>query len=174
MLPPFFIDSVCHLAAFVMNVSDAVDTLGDVYVLRRDGGEPRGCHVGPSKFGRYPRVLLDRFFSAVEVKNPGSAGDVSAWGSSSWLIPREFCPGHGSSAAATATDFKASAKADTGNLSPNKRRQRLQWKGRNPLPQKQPTAPPPKAMALVAAETCFYLLFVLCPLVFRLKSKALL
>jgi monodictyphenone polyketide synthase len=25
-VPPFFIDSVCHLAGFVMNVSDAIDT----------------------------------------------------------------------------------------------------------------------------------------------------
>jgi iterative type I PKS product template protein len=101
-VPPYFIDSVAHLAGFVMNVSDANDTkqnfcvtpgwgsmrfakplvagqkyrsyvkmiptaedpsvyLGDVYVLQ-DGiiiGE-----VGAIKFRRYPRVLLNRFFSA--------------------------------------------------------------------------------------------------------------
>ena len=101
-VPPYFIDSVAHLAGFVMNVSDANDTkqnfcvtpgwgsmrfakplvagqnyksyvkmipteedptvyLGDVYVLQ-DGiiiGE-----VGAIKFRRYPRILLNRFFSA--------------------------------------------------------------------------------------------------------------
>ncbi len=101
-VPPFFIDSVAHLAGFVMNVSDAVDTaanfcvtpgwesmrfaeplveggryrsyvkmiptveddsvfLGDVYVLRE--GVIVGV-VGGIKFRRYPRLLLDRFFSA--------------------------------------------------------------------------------------------------------------
>ena len=101
-VPPFFIDSVAHLAGFVMNVSDAVDTganfcvtpgwasmrfatplvaggqyrsyvkmiptvedptvyLGDVYVLQ--DGAIVGL-VGGIKFRRYPRLLLDRFFSA--------------------------------------------------------------------------------------------------------------
>lgn len=106
-LPPFHIDSVAHLAGFVMNVSDAVDTranfcvtpgwdsmcfarplvagakyrsyvkmiptaddpsvyLGDVYVLQ--DGEVIGL-VRAIKFRRYPRVLLNRFFSAPDVKN---------------------------------------------------------------------------------------------------------
>lgn len=101
-VPPFFIDSVAHLAGFAMNVSDAVDTatnfcvtpgwesmrfatplvagekyrsyvkmiptvedpsvyLGDVYVLHE--GVIVGL-VGGIKFRRYPRLLLDRFFSA--------------------------------------------------------------------------------------------------------------
>lgn len=110
-VPPFFIDSVCHLAGFVMNVSDAVDTknnfcvtpgwgslrvarplvaggkyrsyvkmiptvedpaiyFGDVYILQDD--EIIGV-MQAMKFRRYPRVLLNRFFSAAEVKNlPGS------------------------------------------------------------------------------------------------------
>jgi len=100
-VPPYFIDSVAHLAGFVMNVSDAVDTaanfcvtpgwgsmrfaaplvaggryrsyvkmiptaedpsvyLGDVYVLQ--DGVIVGL-VGGIKFRRYPRLLLDRFFS---------------------------------------------------------------------------------------------------------------
>ncbi|KAI0121114.1 putative polyketide synthase [Xylariales sp. AK1849] len=109
-VPPFFVDSVCHLAGFVMNVSDAIDTknnfcvtpgwsslrmarplvagghyhsyvkmiptvedatvyLGDVYVLQ--GDEIIGV-MQAMKFRRYPRVLLNRFFSPVDVKNPAS------------------------------------------------------------------------------------------------------
>ncbi|KAI0192448.1 hypothetical protein F4808DRAFT_475822 [Astrocystis sublimbata] len=101
-VPPYFIDSVAHLAGFVMNVSDAMDVgthfcvtpgwksmrfarpltagstyrsyvkmipthedagvfLGDVYILQDDTiiGQ-----VGDIKFRKYPRLLLDRFFSA--------------------------------------------------------------------------------------------------------------
>jgi monodictyphenone polyketide synthase len=102
---------VCHLAGFVMNVSDAVDTranfcvtpgwsalriarklvpggryrsyvkmiptpedpaiyLGDVYVLQ--GDEVIGVLQG-MKFRRYPRVLLNRFFSPPDVRNPAAA-----------------------------------------------------------------------------------------------------
>lgn len=101
-IPPHFIDSVAHLAGFVMNVSDAVDTtanffvtpgwdsmrfaqplvpgatyrsyvkmiatkedssvyLGDVYILQNDAIIG---FVGSIKFRQYPRLLLDRFFSA--------------------------------------------------------------------------------------------------------------
>lgn len=101
-IPPYLIDSVAHLAGFIMNVSDAVDTtasfcvtpgwgsmrfarplvpgdnyrsyvkmiatvedptvyLGDVYILQDD--VIIGM-VGGIKFRRYPRVLLNRFFSA--------------------------------------------------------------------------------------------------------------
>ena len=99
---PFFIDSVAHLAGFIMNVSDAIDTktnfcvtpgwrsmrfarplvaggryrsyvkmiptpedpnvyLGDVYILQ--DSIIMGM-VGGIQFRRYPRVLLNRFFSA--------------------------------------------------------------------------------------------------------------
>ncbi|KIW05310.1 uncharacterized protein PV09_03835 [Verruconis gallopava] len=107
-VPPHFIDSVAHLAGFVMNVSDAVDTstnfcvtpgwdsmrfarplvpgsryrsyvkmipteedesvyLGDVYILQDDSivGVVRAI-----KFRRYPRILLDRFFSAPDENMP--------------------------------------------------------------------------------------------------------
>ncbi|KAI0175049.1 hypothetical protein BJ166DRAFT_460527 [Pestalotiopsis sp. NC0098] len=110
-VPPFFIDSVAHLAGFVMNVSDAIDTannfcvtpgwesmrfarplvagtryrsyvkmipteedasvyLGDVYVFQDDViiGQVRGI-----KFRRYPRILLDRFFSAPDAAKHGGA-----------------------------------------------------------------------------------------------------
>lgn len=101
-IPPHFIDSVAHLAGFVMNVSDAVDTsanfsvtpgwdsmrfarplvpgaayrsyvkmiatkednsvyLGDVYILQNNAIVG---FVGSIKFRQYPRLLLDRFFSA--------------------------------------------------------------------------------------------------------------
>ncbi|RAL12385.1 non-reducing polyketide synthase tpcC [Aspergillus homomorphus CBS 101889] len=101
-VPPYFIDSVAHLAGFIMNVSDAHDTqtyfsvtpgwgsmrfaaplvageryrsyvkmiatpddpsvfLGDVYVFHK---ETIVGMVGGIKFRRYPRLLLNRFFSA--------------------------------------------------------------------------------------------------------------
>jgi monodictyphenone polyketide synthase len=101
-VPPYFIDSVAHLAGFIMNVSDANDTnanfcvtpgwssmrfaaplvagnkyrsyvkmiptvednniyLGDVYILQN---ETIVGMVGGIKFRRYPRILLNRFFSA--------------------------------------------------------------------------------------------------------------
>ncbi|KAL7925621.1 polyketide synthase-like protein [Trichoderma austrokoningii] len=110
-VPPFFIDSVIHLAGFVMNVSDAMDTranfcvtpgwsslriarplvagakyqsyvkmiptaedptvyLGDVYILQE--GEIIGL-VRAMKFRRYPRVLLNRFFSPSDVENGSTA-----------------------------------------------------------------------------------------------------
>ncbi|KAL7783877.1 polyketide synthase-like protein [Trichoderma ceciliae] len=113
-VPPFFIDSVAHLAGFVMNVSDAIDTranfcvtpgwdsmrisrplvpgakyqsyvkmiptaedptayLGDVYILQ--DGEIIGL-VRAIKFHRYPRILLNRFFSAPDVKNGIPSGAV--------------------------------------------------------------------------------------------------
>ncbi len=99
---PYFIDSVAHLAGFIMNVSDAIDSktnfcvtpgwrsmrfarpliaggryrsyvkmiptpedstvyLGDVYIL--EDATIVGM-VGGIQFRRYPRVLLNRFFSA--------------------------------------------------------------------------------------------------------------
>ncbi|KAI1877586.1 hypothetical protein JX265_003594 [Neoarthrinium moseri] len=110
IVPPFYIDSVCHLAGFVMNVSDAIDTNnnfcvtpgwksfriarpliaggkyrsyvkmiptiedpsvyhGDVYILQDK--EIIGV-MQAMKFRRYPRVLLNRFFSAVDVCHPGT------------------------------------------------------------------------------------------------------
>jgi monodictyphenone polyketide synthase len=100
-IPPYFIDSVAHLAGFIMNVSDVNDTkanfcvtpgwnsmrfaapllagqkyrsyvkmiptvednniyLGDVYILQN---ETIVGMVGGIKFRRYPRILLNRFFS---------------------------------------------------------------------------------------------------------------
>lgn len=54
---------------------------GDVYVLQHGGDvEGQGEIVGvmqAMKFRRYPRGLLNRFFSAADVKNPDSAGGVS-------------------------------------------------------------------------------------------------
>jgi monodictyphenone polyketide synthase len=106
-LPPYFIDSVCHLAGFIMNVTDAIDQkknfcvtpgwssmrfakplvpgakyksytkmiateedpsiyLGDVYILQ--DGIIIGM-VGGIKFRRYPRILLNRFFSPPDDPN---------------------------------------------------------------------------------------------------------
>ncbi|KAJ5769696.1 Type I Polyketide synthases (Type I PKS) [Penicillium odoratum] len=115
-VPPYFIDSVAHLAGFVMNVSDAVDTqanfcvtpgwqsmrfakplvagahyrsyvkmiptvedpgifLGDVYVLHDD--VIIGV-VGGIKFRLYPRLLLNRFFSAADVSQPTQGHTATA------------------------------------------------------------------------------------------------
>jgi iterative type I PKS product template protein len=101
-IPPYFIDSVAHLAGFVMNVSDVNDVknsfcvtpgwgsmrfakplvagqqyrsyvkmiatpedpntyLGDVYILQNSVIVGM---VGAIKFRQYPRLLLNRFFSA--------------------------------------------------------------------------------------------------------------
>ncbi|KAK3680667.1 polyketide synthase [Podospora appendiculata] len=114
-IPPFFIDSLCHIAGFVMNVSSAIDTasnfcvtpgwgslklarplvaggrytsyvkmiptaedpavyFGDVYILAGEGEEEIVGVMRAIKFRRYPRVLLNRFFSAVDVKNPAEGG----------------------------------------------------------------------------------------------------
>lgn len=116
-VPPYFIDSVAHLAGFIMNCSDSIDTqnnycvtpgwramrfakaltpgakyrsyvkmiptaadptvyLGDVYILQDDAivGKVDGI-----QFRRYPRILLNRFFSppdkvaASEGKSTGKA-----------------------------------------------------------------------------------------------------
>jgi acyl carrier protein len=101
-VPPYFIDSVAHLAGFIMNCSDEIDTknnycvtpgwksmrfakplvpgakyrsyvkmiptvedptvyFGDVYIMQDD--VIIGT-VGGIQFRRYPRILLNRFFSA--------------------------------------------------------------------------------------------------------------
>jgi iterative type I PKS product template protein len=128
-VPPFFIDSVCHLAGFVMNVSDAIDTknnfcvtpgwgslrmarplvaggkyrsyvkmiptvedptvyLGDVYILQDD--EIVGV-MQAMKFRRYPRVLLNRFFSPADVKNTAS-GSIAIASTSSTIHPPKTLP----------------------------------------------------------------------------------
>ncbi|KAJ5738567.1 Acyl transferase/acyl hydrolase/lysophospholipase [Penicillium malachiteum] len=115
-VPPFYIDSVAHLAGFIMNVSDTVDTknnfcvtpgwktlrfacnlvagasyrsyvkmiptvedpsvyLGDVYILQE--GVIVGM-VGGIKFRRYPRILLNRFFSAPDAGAAHSSTSTAA------------------------------------------------------------------------------------------------
>ena len=117
-VPPYFIDSVAHLAGFIMNVSDAHDVknnfcvtpgwrtmrfarplvagakyrsyvkmiptvedpttfFGDVYILQDD--IIMGM-VGGIQFRRYPRILLNRFFSAPDegAKSGHSAGTGTA------------------------------------------------------------------------------------------------
>lgn len=100
-IPPQYIDSVAHLAGFIMNCSDAMDTqgnfcvtpgwksmrfatkleagekyrsyvkmiptaedpsvfMGDVYILQNDAIVGM---VGGITFRKYPRILLNRFFS---------------------------------------------------------------------------------------------------------------
>ncbi|KAL3451986.1 hypothetical protein BJX65DRAFT_203745 [Aspergillus insuetus] len=120
-IPPYFIDSVAHLAGFVMNVSDAIDTkanycvtpgwrslqfakplvagakyrsyvkmiqsnedptvyFGDVYIMQ-DGVIVGMC--GGIQFRRYPRILLNRFFTS-----PEEAGAVSHAAASATPAPK--------------------------------------------------------------------------------------
>jgi monodictyphenone polyketide synthase len=120
-IPPYFIDSVAHLAGFIMNVSDAIDTkanycvtpgwrslqfakplvagakyrsyvkmiqsdedptvyFGDVYIMQ-DGVIIGMC--GGIQFRRYPRILLNRFFTA-----PEEAGAVSHAAASATPAPK--------------------------------------------------------------------------------------
>ena len=131
-VPPYFIDSVAHLAGFIMNVSDAVDTktnfcvtpgwrsmrfarplvagakyrsytkmiptpedatvyLGDVYILQED--TIIGM-VGGIQFRRYPRILLNRFFSAPdgEASKSHAATTTAAGPSKSALTRLEPAP----------------------------------------------------------------------------------
>ncbi len=108
-VPPYFIDSVAHLAGFIMNCSDDMDTAnnycvtpgwgsmrfaepllpggryrsyvkmiptkedpqiyaGDVYILRADDSTIVGM-VGAIMFRRFPRLLLNRFFTAPYVSD---------------------------------------------------------------------------------------------------------
>jgi len=118
-IPPYFIDSVAHLARFIMNVSDNIDAkadfcvtpgfrsmrfgrplvagsryrsyvkmiptpedptvyLGDVYILQD------GIIIGmveAMQFRRYPRILLNRFFSAPDdltYTEPTKSGAITA------------------------------------------------------------------------------------------------
>jgi iterative type I PKS product template protein len=125
-VPPYFIDSVAHLAGFVMNCSDAIDTqknycvtpgwqnmrfakalvsgakyrsyvkmiptaedptvyLGDVYILQDDViiGQ-----VGGIQFRRYPRILLNRFFSPAD-KASKSPSNANAVRSDAVAVPKE-------------------------------------------------------------------------------------
>ncbi|KAL6702818.1 Non-reducing polyketide synthase PKS8-1 [Coniothyrium glycines] len=111
-VPPYFIDSVAHLAGFIMNCSDSIDTqnnycvtsgwqsmrfaepllpgakfrsyvkmiptkedasvyLGDVYILKAEDNSVVGM-VGGIHFRRFPRILLNRFFTAPEAGKTGS------------------------------------------------------------------------------------------------------
>lgn len=73
-----------RLRSYVRMIPDPADSTvshGDVYVLQHGGdveGEGEIVRVMQAiKFRRYPRVLLNRFFSAADVKNPDSVGGVS-------------------------------------------------------------------------------------------------
>jgi monodictyphenone polyketide synthase len=108
---PYFIDSVAHLAGFVMNCSDAIDTQkdycvtpgwdsmrfarplvagqkfrsyvkmipskedpavykGDVYIMQNDAIVGM---VGGIQFRRFPRILLNKFFSPPDKQNAHEA-----------------------------------------------------------------------------------------------------
>lgn len=150
-IPPYFIDSVAHLAGFVMNVSDANDTknnfcvtpgwrsmrlakpliagahyrsyvkmiptpddpsvfLGDVYILQ---GHVIVGVVNAIKFCRYPRLLLDRFFSAPDEKaqasKPPSVPKKAPVASTKSNLTKAISP----AATAGATDAQVSVDPDS-------------------------------------------------------------
>lgn len=113
---PYFIDSVAHLAGFVMNCSDAIDTQkdycvtpgwdsmrfarplvagqkfrsyvkmipskedpavykGDVYIMQNDAIVGM---VGGIQFRRFPRILLNKFFSPPDKQNAHEAQPEAA------------------------------------------------------------------------------------------------
>ncbi|KAJ0107113.1 polyketide [Diaporthe amygdali] len=115
-IPPQYIDSVAHLAGFIMNCSDAMDTqnnfcvtpgwksmrfatkfeagakyrsyvkmiptaedpsvfMGDVYILQNDAIVGM---VGGITFRKYPRVLLNRFFSPPDADQAKTASKAAA------------------------------------------------------------------------------------------------
>lgn len=117
-VPPYFIDSVAHLAGFIMNCSDSIDTknnycvtsgwksmrfaeplkpgakfrsyvkmiptkedpavyLGDVYILKAEDNSVIGM-VGGIHFRRFPRILLNRFFSAPQATSGNAQANKPA------------------------------------------------------------------------------------------------
>lgn len=114
-IPPQYIDSVAHLAGFIMNCSDAMDTqghfcvtpgwnsmrfatkleagekyqsyvkmrptledptvfMGDVYIMQSDSIVGM---VGGITFRKYPRILLNRFFSPPDAGQASSSSKAS-------------------------------------------------------------------------------------------------
>ncbi|EME79056.1 uncharacterized protein MYCFIDRAFT_34361 [Pseudocercospora fijiensis CIRAD86] len=179
-IAPYFIDSVAHLAGFVMNCSDAMDAaknycvtpgwksmrfakpltagakyrsyvrmiptkddptvyLGDVYIMQDD--EIMGM-VGGIQFRSYPRILLNRFFSA-----PDKAMTEARAGNAATVTPQVTIPKPPSS-------LKTPAPAN-----PSRRDSGVESK---PLPPPQPKQAPPstdsenstisKALTLIATE----------------------
>lgn len=115
-IPPQYIDSVAHLAGFIMNCSDAMDTqsnfcvtpgwksmrfatkleagekyrsyvkmiptaedptvyMGDVYIMQNDTIVGM---VGGITFRKYPRILLNRFFSPPDADQAKGASKASS------------------------------------------------------------------------------------------------
>lgn len=114
-IPPQYIDSVAHLAGFIMNCSDAMDTqgnfcvtpgwksmrfatkleagekyrsyvkmmptaedpsvfMGDVYIMQNDAIVGM---VGGITFRKYPRILLNRFFSPPDASQANSSSKAA-------------------------------------------------------------------------------------------------
>ena len=191
-VPPFFIDSVCHLAGFVMNVSDAVDTkanfcvtpgwgslrlarqlvaggryrsyvkmiptaedpsvyLGDVYVLQED--EIVGV-LQAIKFRRYPRVLLNRFFSPAEVKNSLASGSHA---SAPTPKPNPEPPVHAPSSAPAPPQTQAQAPAQAASTPQPKKAVEAKESAAPAATTDFPDSTAAKALALVAAEAALEL-----------------
>lgn len=131
-IPPYFIDSVAHLAGFIMNVSDAGDIKNNFCVTPGWGSlqfakplvaggkyrsyvkmiptaeDPNIYHgdvfilqnnviigmCGAIKFRRYPRLLLNRFFSAPDESESkhGAAAAVPAKMQSSKAAEKSVAP----------------------------------------------------------------------------------
>ncbi|KAJ5448543.1 Acyl transferase/acyl hydrolase/lysophospholipase [Penicillium cf. griseofulvum] len=184
-VPPFFIDSVAHLAGFIMNVSDAIDTknnfcvtpgwksmrfacplvagdsyrsytkmiptpedpsvyLGDVYILQE--GVILGM-VGGIKFRRYPRILLNRFFSAP---------DAGAAPTSTSTVPKSVKPATPGPLVATVTTLpqvpKGSAVLAVPAVPVTATATAVPMPAPTKTPQPDPDSTTAKAIALIAKE----------------------
>lgn len=128
-IPPYFIDSVAHLAGFIMNCSDTIDTtknycvtsgwksmrfakpmrpgtkfrsyvkmiptkedpstyLGDVYILNAEDNSIVGM-VGGIHFRRFPRILLNKFFTAPAATKGSSDAQMSETKKASTSAPAQ-------------------------------------------------------------------------------------
>lgn len=201
-VPPYFIDSVAHLAGFIMNVSDASDTaktfcvtpgwhtmrfarpllaghkyrsyvkmipttedpsvyLGDVYILQ---DKMIVGMVGGIQFRRYPRILLNRFFSPPDTSTTKahSASTTSASVSSSQPAPPRAAPATvrkshvvapPSKLTVTAGKAVSTALAPTPASSPAPSRAEAKESKAAPTPtDADPDSTAAKAMVLVANE----------------------
>jgi monodictyphenone polyketide synthase len=183
-VPPYFIDSVAHLAGFTMNVSDSIDTdanfcvtpgwnsmrfarplqpgakyrsyvkmiptaedtsvyLGDVYILQND--IIIGL-VGGIRFRRYPRVLLDRFFSAPDASGP-SQHVASKSRASSSAVARQPPKPDAIPTPPTVVDIPASA------TSTHAAAQSITANTADPITSISPDSTASKAISIIADET---------------------
>lgn len=192
-IPPQYIDSVAHLAGFIMNCSDAMDTqknfcvtpgwksmrfatkleagaryqsyvkmiptaedpsvfMGDVYIMQNDTVVGM---VGGITFRKYPRILLDRFFSPPDAAHSRSSTKPALAAQPKAAQPRAAQPKAAPSQAPAATQPKANftvqmPPASDGTSSGSSTPQEALWSPSSTESCSQP--PTPKTSALSKPE----------------------